>query len=405
MGIPHQISPAGLQALALLERPSVTEMHFVGPDQCSVRNNGSLHMTDLRFESEDDLAAWVNEHLLAASDSPLRIDGTTYRIEAAYTTATITARVHIIVPPVSPTTIITIAKRARAVLPIEALAENGTMSSDIEEILRVAIAGRLNFVISGGQGSGKTTLLNAMLALVGEDERIGVIEEVPELTLLQAHAIHLYNRAVRRGGRRFPVESFLGAIAEFAEDTEMRSEAGAQGHSLEHFLAFLGRNMRDRYAGGAKEDVTLGELVSESLRMRLDRIVIGEVRGPESVDLLGAMNTGYQGSACTIHASSAEEVPSRFQLLAASHPDHLQPRYVNGLLAQSLDLIIHLGPPEAGQHRVWEVRALANHDVSDSTISSEPMVVWRPGEGWQRVGRWPIGIQQKLRERGAVGLV
>jgi pilus assembly protein CpaF len=300
--------------------------------------------------------------------------------------------------------IVTIAKRSRQVMPLSMLVENGTVDNDVASMLHIAIAGRLNLVVSGGTGSGKTTLLNAMLGLVGEDERVGLLEEVPELMLAQPHVVALYNRAVPHLGRRTSMESFLGLFVEYAIDCEERSIVAEQNRSVEGFLAYLGRRAPQIEASSDEAAISLGMLVRESVRMRFDRIIVGEVRGPEVVDLLGAMNSGFSGSACTIHANSAMEVPSRLQLLAAGHPAHFSPRYVNSLVSQSVDMVIHLGAPEGGQHRVTEVLAVADQVVSESTISTEPLFSWVPGEGWKRVGRMPQSLRRKLEARGMVGV-
>lgn len=358
---------------------------------------------DCRFDSDQDLAAWCN-HLLESCGSPQRVDGGTYVIEASYESPSVIARVHIIVPPVAAALIVTIAKRSRRAMPLEMFVENGSINTDIEHLLRIAIAGRLNLVLSGGTGSGKTTLLNAMLGLVGEDERIGLLEEVPELMLSQSHVVSLYNRAVPHLGRRMSLDMFLGLVVEFAEDCETRSLVADQPRSLEAFLAYLGRRGPAAESTSPDSDITLAALVRESVRMRFDRIIIGEVRGPEVVDLLGAMNSGFSGSACTIHANSAMEVPARLQLLAAAHPAHLSPRYINTLVSQSVDLVIHLGAPEFGQHRVTEVLAISDQVVSETTITTEPIITWIPGDGWRQTGRLTHGIRRKLADRGIANI-
>ncbi len=392
-------SETWVAAVQLLEDPRVTELHFHGPDRWTAKTGGSLHPIQRRFDSEDDLIRWCN-YLLEQCNSADRIDGTTWRIEAAYQSSQTVARVHIVAPPVAPQITVTIAKRGRYVAPLEQMTDNGTINRDIEELLRVCIAGRLNFVVSGGTGSGKTTLLNSMLALIPEDERIGVLEEVPELVLQQREVIHMYNRSVRRAGRAMSPDQFLGAVAEWAEYEVRRGDVvGGRALDIPAFFAWFGQGSADRYAGGTRDAVTLQDLVAESVRMRFDRIVVGEVRGPEAADLLSAMNSGFSGSTCTLHSNSAMEVPARLQMLCASHPARFQPLYVNSLVAQAVDMIIHLRSPESGQHRVEQVVALSNAVVNESTITSEPLITWTGGK-WERQGHMPRPLLEKLADRG-----
>lgn len=392
-------SETWVAAVQLLEDPRVTELQFIGPDCWTAKTGGSLHPLQRRFDGEKDLIRWCN-YLLEQCNSADRIDGTTWKIEAAYQSAQTVARVHIVVPPVAPQITVTIAKRGRYVAPLEHLTENGTINREIEDLLRVCIAGRLNFVVSGGTGSGKTTLLNSMLALIGEDERIGVLEEVPELVLHQRNVVHMFNRSVRRSGRTMGPDQFLGALAEWAEHEVHRSDVvGGRHLDAASFLAWFGQDSADRYAGGTRDAVSLRDLMTESVRMRFDRIVIGEVRGAEAADLLAAMNSGFSGSTCTLHSNSAMEVPARLQMLCASHPARFQPLYVNSLVAQAVDMIIHLRAPEAGQHRVEQVVALSNAVVNESTITSEPLITWTGGK-WERQGHMPRPLLEKLAERG-----
>ncbi len=404
MDIPQHLSPVWVRLTQLMEAPEVNEIHFEGPTRCSIRTGGSLRIVDdCQFSSDEELTIWCN-HLLESCGSSQRIDGSTYILEASYDSPSVIARVHIITPPVAANIIVTIAKRSRYVMPLEMLVANGTIDSDIESLLRIAIAGRLNFVISGGTGSGKTTILNAMLGLTEDDERIGIIEEVPEIMLSQPHVVSLYNRSVRHIGKFISPEIFLGLLVEYAEDCHNRSLVAEQNWSLAGFLAYLGNASSRIQNMSNSSEVSLGALVRESVRMRFDRIVIGEVRGPEVVDLLSAMNSGFSGSCCTIHANSATEVPSRLQLLAAAHPAHFTPRYVNSLISQSVDLIIHLGAPELGQHRVTELLAIADQVVGENVITTEPIITWIPGEGWRKMGRFPQNVRRKLAVRGITGV-
>lgn len=401
--MPTYLSPTWVRLTQLLESAEVNELHFEGPNRCSIRTGGTLRIVDdCTFPSEEGLIDWCN-HLLSSCGTSQRIDGSTHIIETSYDSPSVIARVHIITPPIAASIVVTIAKRSRHVIPLEMLTENGTIDRDIESILRIAIVGRLNCVVAGGTGSGKTTILNAMLSLLDDDERIGVLEEVPELVLPQSHVVNLYNRAVTHLGRRLTPETFLGILTEYAEDCHERAEVVEQHWSWDGFLAYLGK-VGPRIESASNTEISLGALVRESVRMRFDRIIIGEVRGPEVVDLLSAMNSGFSGSACTIHANSAQEVPQRLQLLAAAHPAHFSPQYVNSLIAQSVDLVVHLGPPELGQHRVTQLLAIADQVVGETVITTEPLITWIPGEGWRKQGRFPADTRRKLAARGISGI-
>jgi len=401
MPIPN-LSPLWVSLQSLIENDQITELHFEGPQRCSVRTGGALRsVPELTFSSQDDLIAWCN-HLLSRCKTNERIDGSTYKIEAGYESERTIARVHIVVPPVSSQVILTIAKRAKYVMSLDDMVEAHTIDPAIRDLLRGAVQGRLNVIVAGGTGAGKTTVLNAMLACCSDEERIGIIEEVPEIMMHQTHVVSLYSRAVPSAIKVLPMETFLGAFAEWAQRRAMVDQTiGDSPFNLQDFVSWFGSTVYQRFAGGrATEDVTLSDLVRESVRMRFDRIVVGEVRGPEVVDLLSAMNTGLPGSFCTLHANSAEDVTSRVQLMAAAHPAHFQPRYISGLIASTIDLIVFMGQPAGGQHRCLEVRAIDNRVTQDGIVSSEPIYRYFPGEGWRKTGQLPVQTQRKLAEYG-----
>jgi len=400
----QKLSPTWLRLYELIGDERVTELHFEGPQRCAVRTGGTLRgVPECSFESSEALLEFCN-NLLEQCGTPERLDGSRFIVEAGYADRTTIARVHIIVPPVSPDIIVTIAKRSRRVLTLDELVDSETIDGSIRDLLIAAVAGRLNMIVAGGTGAGKTTILNALLTLLREDERIGIIEEVPEIVMHQPHVVSLYSRAVPSAVKTMPVETFLGAIAEWSERKSTTDQVlGDSEHSLDDFFTWLGTVTQKRFAGGRGEAITLSDLVRESVRMRFDRIVVGEVRGPEIVDLLSAMNTGLPGSYTTLHANSAEDVTQRVQLLAASHPAHFQPRYVSGLVASTIDLILFLSQPVAGQHRVLEVRAVDDRVTADGIVASEPIFRYMPGEGWVRQGHLPPKIRRKLAEYGFAG--
>lgn len=394
------LSPAAIKARELLEDPATTEVHFVGADRWSIRTGGTLRLLDYAFPGgENELVAWCNG-LLIESGAAERLDGTTHVVEFSWRSPTVSARVHIVTQPVSPVTVVTIAKQAMRPISMSELVTSDMLSAEMAELLQVAIAGRLNLVISGGTGSGKTTFLNALLSLCDANERIGVIEEVPELRLPFEHAVYLYNRAVRSPRRVVEPGVLAGALTQWATEIAMAGEAGQAEVSLPRFIEWLGHNMLQIQGAESKVPVTLSSLVRESLRMRFDRIVVGEVRGAEVIDLLGAMNSGFSGSACTMHANAALDTVDKIQLLAAAHEAHFQPNYVLGLISQAVDLIIYLSPPELGQHRVGEILEVAQTPARADVVTHQRLFHYEPGVGFEREANMSRTLLDRLRSRG-----
>ena len=270
----------------LMADESVREVMINGPDQVYVEENGELRLTDIRFEDEDQLhsavrniAQYVGVHL---KDHVSRFDA---RLPAGH-------RVHVVLPPVSRQGVsVTIRKHSKSSFGLDQLVKLGALSEESTSFLRTAIEKEKNLVVAGGTGTGKTTFINAMSALIPNDERIVTIEDAAELQLEQEHVVSLETRAPDRHG--------IGAV-------------------------------------------TIRDLLHSSLRMRPDRIIVGECRGGEALDLLQAMNTGHGGSMSTVHANSPIETLRRLETLALFSGEEIPLRFLRAQVASAIQLVVQL---------------------------------------------------------------
>ncbi|MGQ0774063.1 MAG: TadA family conjugal transfer-associated ATPase [Pseudonocardiales bacterium] len=245
----------------LLADPTTTDVLVNGPDQVWVEQAGQLRHTDVRFADEDAVRRLAQRLALAAGR---RLDDASPYVDARLPSG---VRFHAVLPPVAADgTCISLRVLRPTTHGLDALQETGSVSPEAGRLLRAVVAARLAFLIVGGTGSGKTTLLAALLGCVPAAERIVCVEEAPELEPGHPHVVRLTARQPNIEG-----------------------------------------------AG----EVTLRDLVRHALRMRPDRLVVGEVRGAEVCDLLAALNTGHEGGAGTLHANSLTEVPARLEALAA----------------------------------------------------------------------------------------
>jgi pilus assembly protein CpaF len=284
---------------ALLRDPAVDEVMVSGTRPAWVERHGRLERTSVAFESDADLRHAI-ERILA----PLgrRVDEAEPLCDARLPDG---SRVNVVIPPLAVDgPALTIRRfRARDLGPDELVAL-GTWPAELREVLRAAVLARLNVLVSGGTGSGKTTTLNALSAFVPEDERIVTIEDTAELRLQQPHVVRLEARPA---------------------NVEGRGEVGIR------------------------------RLLRNALRMRPDRIVVGEVRGPEALEMLAAMTTGHDGSLSTVHASSPAEALRRVETLALMADVALPHAAVREQAADALDLIVHQARLPGGERRVVSV--------------------------------------------------
>ena len=283
----------------LLSDPAVDEVMVNGPEGVYVERRGRLERTGVRFDSEAELMHAI-ERILA----PLgrRVDEASPLADARLPDG---SRVNVIIPPLSlDGPILTVRRFRRRGFTAAELVEQGTLTEALRAFLAGAVGGRVTLLISGGTGSGKTTTLNALSAFIPADERIVTIEDAAELRLQQPHVVRLEARPPNLEGRG---------------------------------------------------EVTIRALVRNALRMRPDRIVVGEVRGAEALDMLSAMTTGHDGSLSTIHAGSPEEALRRLETLALMADVGLPLAAVREQVAGAVDLVVHQARGRDGERRVVEV--------------------------------------------------
>lgn len=283
----------------LLALDGVTDVLVNAPDSVWIDRGRGMERVAVSFA--DEAAVRRLAQRLAAS-AGRRIDDASPYVDATLADGT---RLHAVLPPVTKATTLSLRVLARRRLTLDELTARGTVPEAIAELLRCILSARLAFVLTGGTGSGKTTLLAALLGLVPQHERVIVIEDAPELLVDHPHFVRLVARPPNVEG------------------------AGAIG---------------------------LRELVRQSLRMRPDRLVVGEFRGAEVIELLVALNTGHEGGAATLHANSAADVPARFAALGALAG--LGEPAVASLVASAIDLVIHLQRRDA-RRDVVEVALLS----------------------------------------------
>ena len=280
----------------LLADPDVDEVMVNGAGTVWVERHGRIEATEVSFADEDELRHAI-ERILA----PLgrRVDEAEPLCDARLPDG---SRINVVLPPLAvdgPT--LTIRRfRPRGFTAAELVARD-TWTQPLHDVLAAAVAARCNILVSGGTGSGKTTTLNALSSFVGSAERIVTIEDTAELRLQQPHVVRLEARPASVEGRG---------------------------------------------------EVTIRRLVTNALRMRPDRIVVGEVRGPEALDMLGAMSSGHDGSLCTVHAGSAAEALRRIETLALMAGVGLPHAAIREQVAGAIDLVVHQARVGGGARRV-----------------------------------------------------
>ncbi|ADU51321.1 type II secretion system protein E [Thermaerobacter marianensis DSM 12885] len=283
----------------LLRDPEVSEIMINGRDQVYVERRGRLERVPVQFEDDRQIL-----HLIEKIVAPLgrRIDEASPMVDARLPDG---SRVNAIIPPLALRgPCLTIRKFSRDPLGIDDLIRLGTLSAKMAVFLEAAVRGRLNIIVSGGTGSGKTTTLNVLSSFIPPDERIITIEDAAELQLQQEHVVSLETRPPNIEGRG---------------------------------------------------EVTIRQLVRNSLRMRPDRIVVGEVRSGEALDMLQAMNTGHDGSLTTAHANSPRDLLSRLETMVLMAGIDLPVRAIREQIASALDLIVHQSRFKDGTRKITHI--------------------------------------------------
>jgi pilus assembly protein CpaF len=284
---------------SIMNDPDIDEIMINGPGAILVERRGRIEPTGFIFESEDELM-----HVVERILSPLgrRVDEASPLADARLPDG---SRVNCVISPLSlDGPLVTIRRFRRHGFTVDELVAGRTITPDLARFLASCVAARLNLVVSGGTGSGKTTLLNVLSSLIGEHDRIITIEDAAELRLGQSHVLRLESRPP----------------------------------SLE-----------------GKGEVTIRALVRNALRMRPDRIIVGEVRGPEALDMLQALNTGHDGSMTTVHANSAADALRRIETLSLMAGVGLPHNAIREQAASALDVVIHLERSRDGVRRVIAV--------------------------------------------------
>ncbi|MEW6085275.1 MAG: CpaF family protein [Chloroflexota bacterium] len=283
----------------LLDDPEISEVMVNGPKKVYIEKNGKLTKTPIAFDDDAHVLRVIDRIVLPLGR---RVDADSPTVDARLPDG---SRVNAVVPPVAidgPS--ITIRKFKKDKLSIQQLIEYGSLTPNMAEFIRACVIARLNIVISGGTGSGKTTLLNVLSGYIPEEERIITIEDAAELQLQQDHVMRMETKTTNTDGK--------GAV-------------------------------------------TIRDLVRNSLRMRPDRIVVGEVRGGEALDMLQAMNTGHDGSLTTVHANSPRDAISRLETLVLMAGMELPLKVVRQQISSAVDLIIQQTRLKDGSRKVTAI--------------------------------------------------
>ena len=283
----------------LLDDPEISEVMVNGPKKVYIEKNGKLTKTPIAFDDDAHVLRVIDRIVLPLGR---RVDADSPTVDARLPDG---SRVNAVVPPVAidgPS--ITIRKFKKDKLSIQQLIEYGSLTPNMAEFIRACVIARLNIVISGGTGSGKTTLLNVLSGYIPEEERIITIEDAAELQLQQDHVMRMETKTSNTDGK--------GAV-------------------------------------------TIRDLVRNSLRMRPDRIVVGEVRGGEALDMLQAMNTGHDGSLTTVHANSPRDAISRLETLVLMAGMELPLKVVRQQISSAVDLIIQQTRLKDGSRKVTAI--------------------------------------------------
>jgi pilus assembly protein CpaF len=283
----------------LLADETVTDIMVNGAKQVYVERKGKLELTHVQFRDD---AHVMNVALRIVTQVGRRIDESTPLVDARLLDG---SRVNIIVPPLAidgPS--ISIRKFSKKSITLDTMASTKNISTPMATVLKIAARSRLNILISGGTGSGKTTLLNALSQLIDHGERVVTIEDAAELQLQQPHVVRLETRPANLEG---------------------------------------------------EGEITMRDLVKNALRMRPDRIILGEVRGSEAVDMLQAMNTGHEGSMCTVHANRPREALTRLENMVGMAGINLPAKAVRTQIAAAIDMIVQVSRMRDGVRRVTSI--------------------------------------------------
>ena len=328
-----------------LQDPTVSEVMVNGPDSIYVERDGRLERTAVAFIDDGHLRR-VIERIVAAVGR--RIDESSPMVDARLPDG---SRVNAVYPPLSiGGPFLTVRKFSKDPYSVDDMIRFGTMTPQLVDFLRACVAGRLNVLVSGGTSTGKTTLLNVLSSFIPETERIVTIEDSKELQLRQDHVLSLESRPTNTEGRG---------------------------------------------------EVTIRDLVRNTLRMRPDRIIVGECRSGEALDMLQAMNTGHDGSLTTVHANSPRDALSRIETMTLMSGFDLPVRAIREQMASALDLIVQLSRLRDGTRRITHVTEVER--MEGDVIVLQDIFLFDYGMGVDDTGRWlgevkATGLRPKFAE-------
>ena len=303
----------------LLADEDITDIMVNGYDQIYIERFGKLELTDVAFRDNKHV---MNISTRIVSHIGRRIDETNPLVDARLADG---SRVNIIIPPLAidgPT--ISIRKFAKKKITLDVMEAQNNLSTAMAKVMRIAGRAQLNILISGGTGSGKTTLLNALSQMIDHGERVVTIEDAAELQLQQPHVVRLETRP-----------------------------ANLEGHGA----------------------ITMRDLVKNALRMRPDRIILGEVRGSEAVDMLQAMNTGHEGSMCTVHANRPREALTRLENMVGMAGINLPAKAVRTQIAAALDIIVQVSRMRDGVRRITHVMEVVG--MEGDVVTTQDLFVFK----------------------------
>ncbi len=335
-----QLGPLG----PLMVNPRITEIMVMGTRDVYVEVDGKIILTPIRFESEDELMAVIRYIVESVGR---RIDVSSPLCDARLADG---SRVHVAIPPVAVDgPLLNIRRFVRGPLDMADLMRLGSCSESAFGFLKACVAARANIVVSGGTGSGKTTLLNVLSGYLPDDERIVTIEDAAELQLRQRHVARLESRP-----------------------------AGPDG-----------------------KEITIRDLVISSLRMRPDRLIVGEVRGPEALDMLQAMNTGHDGSMTSLHANRPRDVLARIETLVLMAGYDLPVRAIRTQITSAINVIVHLERMRDGTRKVVQISEVTGMEEDVVTMQDVFRFIRTGVDAEGRVvGRFsPSGIRPRVFDR------
>jgi pilus assembly protein CpaF len=329
----------------LLADPTISDILVNSPQNIYIERRGKLERTSVTFKDDEHLMRVIER---IVSSVGRRIDESSPMVDARLSDG---SRVNAIIPPLSlDGPVLSIRRFGAEPLRMSKLIEIGAVTKDIADMFEMCVSARLNILISGGTGAGKTTLLNALSAYIPEEQRIVTIEDSAELQLQQPHVVRLETRPPNIEGRG---------------------------------------------------EVTQRDLVKNALRMRPDRVVIGEVRGGEAIDMLQAMNTGHDGSLTTVHANTPRDALARLETMIQMTGMKLSERAMRQQIASALNLVIQAARLSDGTRRVVSISEITGME-GDTITMQEIFMFERKGidKDGNVVGRFrPTGVRPRFAER------